>query len=195
MARQSLTSVTNDLQDDSGSVLWSFVQGEQLEYPVTLNFLTNAGYGYVYEAVVIEADNFAGSTVVPTTAKAGGVSTTLTVRVPFERGPWDASTEYNREDVVTHGGLTYKLSMGTNYVSETTPIDDAVWVVYVPNKCYLQFPANLSLDWAVQPTNASPVYGFIELRVTEPSGGVYTRTWKPLRGLVEILYSPTQMVP
>jgi len=32
------------------------------------------------------------------------------------------------------------------------------------------------------------------LRVTE-SFGVYPRTWKPVRGMVELLFSPTHEVP
>jgi hypothetical protein len=49
--------------------------------------------------------------------------------------------------------------------------------------------------WVVQPSLVATIHGFFELRVTEPAGGVYQRTWKPMRGLVEFLYSPTAVVP
>ena len=52
MARSRLTETTDDLVTDSGAVLWSFVKGEQLEFPITLNFVENVTAGYAYEAVV-----------------------------------------------------------------------------------------------------------------------------------------------
>ena len=36
MARSQVTAVSQDLQSDDGSVLWSLIQGEQLEFAVTL---------------------------------------------------------------------------------------------------------------------------------------------------------------
>ena len=197
MARSMITSTAVDLTSDTGGVLWSLVQGEQLEYPVTLSFITNAGAGYVYEAVVMEGLNVLGSTEHPTSARPGRVNTTLVVRVPTERGVWSAETSYSREDVVSYNALYYKLASGSSRVSATIPSSDSLWVEYIPNKIYVQFPSTLSkggTPWAVQPTVVSNVYGFFELSVTEPGGGVFTRTWKPMRGLVELLYSPTDLV-
>jgi hypothetical protein len=193
MARSKILSPTVDLQSDSGGVLWSLVQGEQQEFPVTLSFLTNA-YGYTYEAVVIEGNNL-GDGVIPTAAKGSGINTTLTVRVPTEKGTWNPATAYDREDVVLYNGLYYKLSFGTARVSATVPSSDSLWVEYVPNKVYIQFPSSLSSNWTQQPTTEFPIYGFFELSVQEPVGGIYQRTWKPMRGLVELLYSPTKLVP
>lgn len=196
MARSQIGTITSDLQSDSGSVLWSLVQGEQLEFSVTLNFISNVGAGYIFEAVIIEALNVSGNSDIPTVARPSGVETTLTVRVPTDRGTWAAGTAYDREDVVLYSAVYYKLSSGSGRIDPTLPNADPLWEVYVPNKVYIQFPALLATTptYAVQPTSVSPVYGFFELRVTEPSGGVYTRTWKPMRGLVEILYSPTNIV-
>ena len=57
MARSLLTNTTNDLITDSGAVLWSLVTGEQLEFPITLNFLKDTTQkllnNYIFEAVVI----------------------------------------------------------------------------------------------------------------------------------------------
>lgn len=192
MSRASILDPSIDLQSDGGSVLWSIVQGEQLEFPVTLNFITNA-YGYEYEAVVIEGDN-KGNKSIPTTAKENGVEHTLAVRVPREKGLWDPDTNYNREDVVLYGSNYYKLKLGSNRVSAILPTDDIYWELYVPNKVFIQFVNTLSTTWTQQPTTKYPIYGFFELRITEPAGGLFQRTWKPVRGLVEFLYSPTQLV-
>lgn len=196
MARSLIGDHSTSLQNDSGGVLWSFVQGEQLEFPVTLNFLTNAGAGYTYEAVVMEGENVLNSGAIPTVARSGGVNTSIEVYVPPEQGTWSAPVAYNRDDVVLYNGLYYKLASGTARVSATTPDVDPLWEVYVPNKIYLRFLSTLSKTpaWTVQPTTTSNIYGFFELRVTEPAGGLFQRTWKPMRGLVELLYSPTDLV-
>lgn len=197
MARSSILDTTIDLNDDEGGVLLSFVQGESLEYPVTLRFLSNAGAGYTYEAVIMEAANVLGSEDIPKAPRSGGINTTLTVRVPTEKGVWNAVTAYNREDVVQYGLIYYKLKTGTARVSSTPPSSDVgFWEEYVPNKVYIQFPETITIApvWSVQPTIASAVYGYFELSVKEPTGGVYPRIWKPMRGLVKYEYSPTQVV-
>lgn len=278
MARSSLVDATIDLQDDTGGVLWSFVQGEQVEFPVTLNFLSNAGLGYTYEAVIMEGNNVLGESVAPTAARSNGINSSLTVRVPRERGVWSPTEEYTREDVVSYNTIYYKLKAGVDRLNAAAPsADTAFWEEYEPNKVYIQFSGKVTLPqtvsvtgaigipgtftsvghpfkegnpvnfagtlptevlenttyyvvasgltadnfrvasnvggipltlstngsgltatlpaWSVQPTITSPVHGFFELRVTEPSGGIYPRTWKPMRGLVQYLYSPTQVVP
>lgn len=195
MARSKLTSTTDDLIQDSGSVLWSFVRGEQLEFPVTLNFVEDVTAGYQYEAVVIEAANIAGEAEVPIDIQPGGVQTKLTVRVPTKRGNWDAPQSYNREDVVQWGGKYYKLAWGVGYVSAITPDLDANWMETSLSRVYLQFPKTLASTWVVTPTVGFPVHGFFELRVTEPTDSIFQRTWKPIRGMVQILFSPTEVVP
>lgn len=64
----------------------------------------------------------------------------------------------------------------------------------VPNKLYIQFPGTLATTWAVKAQPNCPVHGYFELRVTEPVGGAFRKTWKPLRGVVQILFSPTNQV-
>lgn len=194
MARSSLTTIEQDVLDDSGSVLWSFIKGEQLEYPVTLSFLDNATAGYNYEAVVVEGLNVAEQTSPPNTHKPAGVQTVLTVRVPTNRGTWNAATGYNTEDLVTYGGNVYRLVSGTGYVNATPPGTDPNWILSALNKIYIQFPNTLASTWAVQPIVNGPTYGFFELRVSEASG-TFPRTWKPVRGMVQILFSPTDIVP
>lgn len=195
MARTDINKTVHDLQSDDGAILLSLIQGEQREYPVTLNFLTNA-YGYTYEAVLIEANNVSGSESIPTTIAVDAVKNTLTVRVPPERGAWSAVGVYNREDVVLYSSVYYKLNITTvDYTSATIPSSDPKWEVYIPNKVYVQFPKTLSIDYAVEPTADVPVYSFFELSVTEPMGTIYRKIWKPVRGIVEFAFSPTELVP
>lgn len=195
MARSRLIDTTDDLITDSGAVLWSFVKGEQLEFPITMNFVENASLGYTYEAVVVEALNVSGQTERPVTIKPAGVQTVLTVRVPVFRGEWSATTAYNKEDVVTHAGVAYRLLSGSNRVNNQHPNSDPLWYATTTNRIYIQFLKTLGATWSVQPVVDSPVYGFFELRVTEPSDSIFIRTWKPIRGMVEILFSPTDLVP
>jgi hypothetical protein len=104
MARSRLTNTSQDLISDGGAVLWSFVKGEQLEFPVTLNFVEDASVkasnNYQYEAVVVEANNVASQTDKPTTIKSGGVQTTLFIRLPIYLGNWQSAQAYNKEVVV-----------------------------------------------------------------------------------------------
>jgi hypothetical protein len=199
MARARIIDTTTDLQTDSGSVLWSLVQGEQQEFEITLAFLTNAYSGaYIFEASIIEAANTGeldedGLEVVPTTVQPGGETDTLTVRVPVETGVWNAANSYSREEVVTYGDGYYKRLNGTSIVNAVPPSQSSDWVSYIPNKVYIQFPKTLSTDWAVQPKPGIPTNGFFELRVTEPNSALYPRTWKPMRGMIEFLFSPTEL--
>lgn len=196
MARTSILSTTKDLTSDNGNSLWSLVQGEQLEFPIILNFLNIATSDYLFEAVVMEADNTAGDKGVPTKAKTGGINDTLVIRIPLYRGEWDSNTAYNAEDVVYYptNSQYYKLKSGSDYTSTTAPSLDSNWVVHSPNTVYVQFPGTLGSNWATQPAADNPVYGFFELSVQEPATVTYRRTWKPVRGLVEFLYSPTFLV-
>jgi hypothetical protein len=275
MARSRLVDPSIDLVSDGGSVLFSFVKGEQLEFPVTLSFLDstigstpgtftgsitnnvltvsainsgtvvpgqlltgvnilantyitgyitgNGGPGtytvvvfapgstatsspnissttingvlnsYTYEAAVIEALNTVEQSSGPTAIKPSGVVTLLTIRVPVNRGSWVSGTTYNVEDVVYYTGKYYKQNNGfQGQTSTTVPSSDAArWTETAANRVYVQFPKALGSTYAQQATVTSPVYGFFELRVTENASIVYPRTWKPVRGLVEILYSPT----
>lgn len=275
MARSRLVDPSIDLVSDGGSVLFSFVKGEQLEFPVTLSFLDSTigstpasftgsitsnvltvtaissgtivpgqlisgvgisantyitGYisvylgigtytvavyapgttaasspnvsstsitavfnSYTYEATVVEALNTVEQSSEPTAIKPSGITTLLTVRVPVNRGTWTSGATYNVEDVIYHAGKYYKQNSGfQGYTSNTVPSSDTIrWIETAANRVYVQFPKSLGTTWSQQATVTSPVYGFFEMRVTENASIVYPRTWKPVRGLVEIMYSPT----
>jgi hypothetical protein len=199
MARSRLTNTTQDLIADSGAVLWSFVKGEQLEFPVTLNFVEDASVkssnNYVYEAVVVEAANVLNQADRPTNIQPNGIQTRLFVRLPVYLGTWQSVQAYNKEEVVLYNNKYYKLVQGSARTSATLPTVDPLWTETTLNTIYLQYPSTLASTWSVQPTVDSPVYGFFELRVTEPTDPVFTRTFKPVRGMVEILFSPTDVTP
>ncbi len=128
MARTPLTLIKRDFTSDSGPVLWSLIQGEQIECQVNLEFIEDVSL-CSFEAVIIEPTDL--------------VEITLDLRIP-------------------ESGKTI----------------------------YIRFPGNLSTDWSQQPTIDSNINGYFELRVSENSGA-FRKTWKYLRGLVEILYSLT----
>jgi hypothetical protein len=69
------------------------------------------------------------------------------------------------------------------------PILDAT---VTDNTFKIVFPENLIATWNVQPSPDKPVYGYIELEVKDTGVGNLQQIWKPLRGLVEVLYSPTE---
>lgn len=194
MARSLLVEVTTDLNTDSGSVLWSFIKGEQLEYPVALNFIANALTGYTYECVVVEGLNVALQTTPPITNKPGGIQTTLTVRVPVLQGTWNSANAYGQDDVVLYAGSYYRRVFGGTSVDVGLPSVSPYWVLTTLSTVFVQFPATLGSTWAIQPSVGCPSYGFFELRVTENFGVGFRRTWKPVRGMVELLFSPTAEV-
>jgi len=199
MARSLLTSTTNDLISDSGSVLWSLVTGEQLEFPITLNFLKDAtlkaSNNYTYEAVVIEAANFEGQMSKPLAVQPDGVQNTLVVRIPEYMGVWNPATSYMQEDVVFENDKYWRLSTGLSQVGGDAPSASLLWTETVLNRVYVQFPSTLGSDWAVKASVDSPSYGFFELRVTEPDNSIFQKTWKPVRGMLQLLFSPTDVVP
>jgi hypothetical protein len=69
------------------------------------------------------------------------------------------------------------------------PILDAT---VTDNTFKIVFPENLIATWNTQPSPDKPVYGYIELEVRDTGVGNLQQIWKPLRGLVEVLYSPTE---
>ena len=194
MARSRLVDPKLDLINDEGAVIWSFIKGEQLEFPVTLNFVEDVTAGYTYEASVVEGLNELGQLTAPTKINPNGATNILGIRVPTYRGMWDAAQAYNREEIVKWGTKYYKLLSGVALTDSTPPDTSTNWIETSLSKVYLQFPKTLASDWTVQPDIGTPVYGFFELRVTEPPDAIYRRTWKPVRGLVEVQYSPTYSV-
>lgn len=191
MARSNLTKPTIDLFSDD-AILFSLVEGEQLEVPIQLTEVIDPSL-YTYECVVMEANNIPGQTTVPSDVMIGGHNVTVNVRVPALRGTWNPATAYSVDDVVLYNGVYYYLFGGVSVISSTLPTNDPNWIPTTINTVYIQIPSSLISTWSVQPTVSSTVYGFIEVRVTETTG-TFPQTWKPVRGLVAIAFSPTDEV-
>lgn len=192
MARSSLVAPVVQLQNDSGAVLWSIIQGEQLEFAITLGF-ANDLTGYLFKAVVIEGLNTIDG-VAPQAVQPAGIQTTLYSATPVNRGVWAAGTGYNTGEIVNYSGIIYRLTAGVNRILATLPTADSMWVVYLNNVVYIRFPATLATTWARQPTPLANTYGFFELSIIEPVSTPYPKTFKPLRGMVDIMFSPTLAV-
>lgn len=60
------------------------------------------------------------------------------------------------------------------------------------NEIKLVIPQTLVSSFSVQPDVNKPVYGFIGLEVADLGVGSAQQVWKPMRGLIEILYSPSE---
>jgi len=197
MARTPITVEGESLIDDSGTVLWSFIRGEQLEFPVVINFLADCTdtSGYVFEAIIVEAENSPGQTEPPDSIQPAGVVTNLTVlnsqiRLLHDRSTWSAAGEYDAGDMVLYSAKYYTLLAGTDRINATTPDLDPYWLETTKNTIYVRFADTVGSTWAQKPKIGYSTYGFFELQVQEPSGFAFRRKWKPVRGMVELLYSP-----
>ena len=54
------------------------------------------------------------------------------------------------------------------------------------------FPETLLNNFTTMPTPEAPTYAWIGLEIQDTGTGNEKQVWKPLRGLVEILYSPSE---
>jgi hypothetical protein len=192
VARTTTTAATTtSLVTDTSSVLWSITQGEQLEFNVTIGFISDL-QDYRFEAVIVEADNTTAYKVRPTTLQPNGKKFRLKTRL---HNVWDPTMPYAATELVRFGRVVYE-----RLVSGTTiglpNVDTVNWAVNTKrsvSEVFLKFPSTLSLDWTAKPTVDKNVYGFFELSVTEPIS-LFSRTWKPIRGMIEIAFSPTVLV-
>jgi len=196
MARTTITAEGEDLVDDSGTVLWSFIRGEQLEFPIVINFLTDCtdSSGYEFAAIILEAENAPNQVEAPDTVESDGEITDLTegsgIRLLHNAGTWDAGTGYDAGDLVLYNTKYYSLLGGTARINSTTPNLDLYWAECTKNTIFVRFPDTLGSEWAIKPKIGYSTYGFFELSVQEPSDFAFRRKWKPVRGMVELLYSP-----
>ena len=62
------------------------------------------------------------------------------------------------------------------------------------NTFKLVIPEDLVENWVTQPSPTKPAYGWIGLEVRDTGIGDAQQIWKPMRGLVEVLYSPSEAV-
>lgn len=71
----------------------------------------------------------------------------------------------------------------------TLPIIDAT---PTDNQFDIVIPQTLIANWNTTPEPDKPIYGFIGLEIQDTASGNNQQIWKPMRGLVEVLYSPTE---
>jgi hypothetical protein len=208
MARSKISNVASDMVSDPGGVLWSFVMGEQLEFEVNLGFLPSTVDGATYytaEAVVLEGDGALGER--PTGIRSGGKSHAVGVNFLPAATAWSSSATYTVGDIVQYNQdgtqpNTFFRCLRPVTVADYNPFTQpAYWKALTGKEVYLQFQGiddantvvvenSVGSGWVNKPTPDINVYGFFELRITEKTG-VFKRTWKPLRGMVELLWSPT----
>jgi hypothetical protein len=146
MPRSKITSKSQDLITDDGSIIASIVHGEQTRINITASWLTNLS-GYTITAKVVEGDNIQDSGVIPSTARETPVVTTLPIL-------------------------------------DTTPTDNIFDIV---------IPQDLINTWDTFPAPDKPIYGFIDLEIADTGTGNNQQIWKPMRGLIEVRYSPTEI--
>jgi hypothetical protein len=194
MARSKLTDIKQDIITDEGSILLSFVKGEQIELAIPIEFINSATDGYTFEAVIVEAANEVGQTSPPKDILEDGVQNTLNVRLPNIVGAWQPNTEYFQENIVFNNNKWWRLR-APQLTANIEPQFDSRWAETQLNIIYVQFPSTIASNWTIKPQVEHPVYGFFEIRVTEPNNPIFVRTWKPVRGMIEILFSPTHIVP
>jgi hypothetical protein len=73
----------------------------------------------------------------------------------------------------------------------TLPIIDAD---VTDNTFNIVIPEDLVSLYVTQPLPEKPAYGWIGVEVADTGVGNAQQIWKPMRGLVEILYSPSEEV-
>lgn len=185
MARSKLPNPAVDLITDGGAVLFSLIMGEQFEYPIDLQNVLPEEFNLY--AVVIEANNISSQTEQPTSVEPGGVVTLLDVRVPTFVGEWDSVTDFNPHEMVAYAGKYW--------IREDTPADHSTpdvgpWYEATRGRIYLRISDRIGTDWNILPEVGFPTYGFLEISLTEKVG-LFKRIYKPVRGMVQVLFSPT----
>lgn len=103
---------------------------------------------------------------------------TITAKVVEADMTGNTSEGYPKE--VKSGGTVTTLDIIDNVVTDNT--------------FKIVIPENLIDLWTTQPSPDSPTYGWIGLEVRDTGAGNAQQIWKPFRGLVEVLYSPSEEV-
>jgi hypothetical protein len=83
------------------------------------------------------------------------------------------------------------LSARDTPVVTTLPILDTV---PTDNEFDIVIPQTLIDNWDTYPAPDKPIYGFIDLEISDTGVGDNQQIWKPMRGVVEIRFSPTESV-
>jgi hypothetical protein len=171
---------------------WSFVYGEVLEFPIELSFIDDAS-AYTVDVVVVEGENIEGQKDAPKAVRPLGDVAHPTVRKPKPATVWNSdplNQAYEVRDVVDYYGVHYELQVEGPYSSALAPNTDSNWLRINMNIVTVEFDSTFGDNWLVKPTLTSNVYGFFEVQVQEPVSPVFRRTWKPVKGVIELSFSP-----
>jgi len=96
----------------------------------------------------------------------------------------DSSTlDYTKEELPTLEQVGGEVT--TLAIIDSNPFDNNFKIV---------IPESLVDSWVTQPSPQAPSYGWIGLEVRDNGVGSAQQIWKPMRGLVEVLYSPSEAV-
>ena len=85
----------------------------------------------------------------------------------------------------------YPVDIKAGGIVTTLPLIDDVTT---DNTFKIVIPDDLIALWTTQPSPNSPAYGWIGLEVADSGLGNLQQIWKPFRGLVEVVYSPSEEV-
>ena len=83
----------------------------------------------------------------------------------------------------------YPVDVKSGGVVTTLPIIDATTT---DNAFKIVIPDDLISSWTTAPTPTKPSYGWLGLEVMDSGTGDSQQIWKPFRGLIEVLYSPSE---
>lgn len=97
--------------------------------------------------------------------------------------------EADMTDNLNSKGYPTKVKTGGEVT--TLPIIDSITT---DNKFDIVIPEGLIDSWETQPSPDTPTYGWIGLEVRDSGVGTSQKIWKPFRGLVEVLFSPSEEV-
>ena len=85
------------------------------------------------------------------------------------------------------GGIPRDPLSGGN-IQSLTIIDNVV----ADRNFEIVIPETLIDSYATTPEPGQPIYAFFELEVKDGGAGANQLVWKPVRGLIEVRYSPTE---
>ena len=89
----------------------------------------------------------------------------------------------------TQGSGTVPTEPLTNGIVTTLDIIDSDGT---DNEFDIVIPETLINSWSTTPAVDKPIYGFFGLEIRDTGTGSNQMVWKPMRGLVEVRYSPTE---
>ncbi|MDB9983386.1 hypothetical protein OAD54_01420 [Candidatus Pelagibacter sp.] len=97
--------------------------------------------------------------------------------------------EANMAGAVNGDGYPTEVKSG-GVVTTLTIVDADV----TDNTFKIVIPEGLVDSWVTQPAPDTPSYGWIGLEVRDSGIGDAQQIWKPFRGLVEVMFSPSEEV-